>query len=360
MGKIKVMQIMPEFGLAGAEIMVENLSVALAKDGFEICIVSLYDYHSAITERLEKQNIPIIYLGKKKGIDISIFYKLYKILRKEKPDVIHTHLYILPYVIPVALLAKVKVKVHTIHNVAKNEVGKWQRKINRFFYKYCRVIPVSISPLVKKSVIEEYGFEENQVPMIFNGIDLNKYIQKNDYTNKGIINILHIGRFSEQKNHAGLLESFKIVHENVPNTKLRLIGLGNLEKVIKNKVKDLNLDGCVEFLGLKADVYPYLNEADIFILPSLWEGMPITLIEAMATGLPIVATAVGGVPDMIKDNKTGLLVDTNNAQIAEALQKLIKDTNLRKEIGNAAKSTSEQFSVEKMEEQYAKLYKGFI
>lgn len=360
MDKKKVMQIMPEFGLAGAEIMVENLSIALAEDGFDICVVSLYDYHSAITDRLESENIPVFYLGKKQGFDIKIIYQLYKLLKKEKPDVVHTHRYILPYVIPALVFSKVKTRIHTIHNIAEKEVGKLQRKINYFFYKYCKVIPVSISPLVRRSVIKEYTFTENQSPMIYNGIDLEKCIQKKTYIPENdIINILHIGRFSEQKNHMMLIESFKIVHNNRPNTSLKLIGSGELEKVIKDKVRELNLDDCVEFLGLKTDVFPYLNKADIFILPSLWEGMPITLIEAMATGLPIVATNVGGVPDMIEDNNTGFLVETNKEQISETLLKLINDKELRERIGNATKVASKRFSAKEMKEKYAKLYGDF-
>lgn len=208
---------------------------------------------------------------------------------------IHTHRYIMPYVIPAAILAKVPTRIHTIHNIAEKEVGKMSRKINYFFYKYCRVIPVAISPIIKKTVILEYRFPENQVELVYNGIDLTRCIQKKEYqAKKGVINILHIGRFSEQKNHVGLIKAFKIIHTNIPNAVLTLIGSGELEKTIRDLVIELELENCVEFLGVQSNVYPYLNEADIFVLPSKWEGMPITLIEAMATGLSIVATRVGG------------------------------------------------------------------
>ncbi len=359
--KLSVIQIVPKFVLAGAEVMVENLAAALIKDSFDVSIVSLYDYHSAITERLENLGIPILYLGKKKGFDLTIIFKLYKIFKKARPDVIHTHLYLMPFAIPAAILARVPVSIHTIHNIANKEVGKHLRKLYAFFYRYCKVIPVSISPLVKKSVMEEYRFSDEQVPMIYNGIDLNKCIPKEEYEGKNSkINILHVGRFSEQKNHLGLIESFKIVHDEEPNTVLKLIGCGILESAVTEKVKELNLVDCVEFLGMKATVYPYFNKADIFVLPSKWEGMPITLIEAMATGLPIVAASVGGVPDMIENNVTGILVDTQNENIADALITLIKNRKLRQELGEAARTASSKFSVEAMEGQYAKLYRNSL
>lgn len=355
---IKVMQIMPEFRLAGAEIMAENLSVSLFESNFPMCVASLYDDRSAITDRLTKKNIPVFYLRKKRGWDLRVVYRLFKLFKKEKPYVVHTHRYVLPYVVPAAIFAKVPVRVHTIHNVANKEVGKLQRVLNRFFYKHCRVVPVSISPRIKQTVMEEYRLLDDQAPMVYNGIDLTKCIGKenyNVYTN-GKITILHIGRFSEQKNHTGLVESFKIIHDENPEVTLKLIGGGGLEQEIKEKVKELGLWDCVEFLGIKSDVYPYLYNADIFVLPSLWEGMPITLIEAMATGLPIVATNVGGVPDMIQNDVSGLLVDTSKVQIAQAIMKLTKDSNLRQQLGSAAKVASKQFSAQEMARKYSLIY----
>lgn len=357
MVKKRVFQIIPNLALAGAEIMLENLIFGLHNDDFEVSVVSLYNEQSAITKRLEDQNISLYYLGKKKGIDIRMIYRLYTLFIKEKPDVVHTHRYAMQYAIPAALMAKVPVKIHTIHNIAKKEVGKIQRKLHCFFYRYCSVIPVAISPIVKHSVMIEYNMASYQVPMIYNGIDTKKCIQKREYVAKnGKVTIIHIGRFTEQKNHKELIESFKLVHDNKPDTVLKLIGAGKLEQNIRKKVKELNLDDCVEFLGLKSNVYPYLYNADIFVLPSLWEGMPITLIEAMGTGLPIVATEVGGIPDMIRNNETGLLVDANRDQISEALLKLINTENLRERIGKAAIEASRQFSVEEMTNKYAKLY----
>jgi len=356
--KIKIMQIMPNFGLGGAEIMVENLSKELTRDGYDVCIVSLYDFHSAITERLEENYIRLLYLGKKKGFDIRMIFKLYKLFKKEKPDIIHTHRYAILYAAIAAIFAKVPVKIHTIHNIACKEVGFIKRKINYFFYQYFKVIPVSISPEVKKSVVKEYRLPDEQVMMIHNGIDFREITPKEEYgIEKGMIRIIHIGRFSEQKNHIGLIESFKIVHDSVPSTILKLIGAGDLEKIIKDKIKELELEDSIELLGLKSNVYPYLNESDIFVLASFWEGMPISLIEAMATGLPIVATAVGGVQDMIDDGKTGLLVDVNTDQISAALHKLIEDGNLRMKLGNAARDASVRYSSQEMAKEYESLYK---
>lgn len=358
---MKIVQIMPEFGLAGAEVMVESLTYGLIDQGIEVIVISLYDYKSAITERLENKGVKIFYLGKKSGLDLSQIYKIYKILKKEKPDVIHTHRYVMQYAIPAAVLAKVKGRVHTVHNIAKKEVGRFQRCLANKFYKYANVIPVAISPKIEESIIEEYKLNEEKIPMIYNGIMLENCIVKKTYENsKDETIILHIGRFSKQKNHIELIESFKLVHDINPKTKLKLIGAGELENSIREKIVSLELEKCVDMVGIKSNVYEDLNNADIFVLPSLWEGMPITLIEAMGTGIPIIASNVGGIPDMLQDGSDGILVDLYKENIANALIALINNVELRTKLGENARRNSVKFSSEKMAKTYMEVYKSGI
>lgn len=353
---MKIIQIMPEFGLAGAEIMCENLVYELKKMGNEIMIISLYNYHSAITERLEKSGIKIKYLDKKPGLDFSIFFKLFKIFYKEKPDVIHTHRYVMQYVIPIAVLTKIKNRVHTIHNIAEKEVGYSARKLSKIFYKYFSVIPVALSEAIQKTIINEYGIKKRNVPVIFNGINLEKCILKINYSSDQTFSILHIGRFSEAKNHFELLKAFKIFNDKYPNSVLNLIGDGELKEKIEDYVKNNHLEKFVKFLGLQSNVYPFLNKADIFTLPSKYEGIPMTLIEAMATGLPIVATEVGGIPDMLKNNESALITKVNVEEVAEAFEKLFLNEELRKKLGKNALKESMRFTSKEMAKKYIFVY----
>lgn len=353
------MQITPNLPLAGAEIMLENLSIALADDNNDVCVVSLYNQKSAITERLEEKKIPIVYLNKKKGFDIRMVFRLYKLFTSYRPEVVHTHRYVMQYVIPAAILSGVPVRVHTVHNIAEKELGKIQRKINSVFYRFFRVTPIAISPIIKKTIMEEYKLPKDRIPMIYNGLNLEKYLPKIEYTAKNnSINILHIGRFEKQKNHIGLIESFKIVHDREPKAVLTLVGTGDLENEIFGLVKELNLEKSVIFAGVQSEVYKFYNQADIFVLPSLWEGMPITLIEAMASGVPIVATKVGGIPDMVEHKQTALLVDIDENKIAQAILDLIENNELREKIGQNAKKKAVEFSSRIMKEEYLKVYRN--
>ena len=151
---MKIVQVMPEFGLAGAEIMCENLTYELTKMGHSVTVISMYDYHSSITTRLEKEGIDVRYLAKKPGLDLSMVRKIKKILKETNADVVHTHRYCAQYAVPAAILAGVKHRVHTIHNIAQKENGRLARKLNRFFFKHCHVIPVALSELIRESIVK--------------------------------------------------------------------------------------------------------------------------------------------------------------------------------------------------------------
>lgn len=352
---MKIIQVIPEFGLAGAEIMCENLTNSLIKMGHEVLVVSLYDYHSPITDRLEGKGIRVEYLGKKSGLDLSIIKRLRKFFKRERPDIIHTHLYILKYCVIACLGMKVRM-VHTIHNVAKQENNKLDRLFNGYCFRKNKVIPVALTRLVKDSILEEYGLEEINVPIVFNGIPLDCCIKKQVYSFGKKIKILHIGRYSDAKNHTELIKAISLLHHIYPNVELHLVGEGNLKDKVKELIYEFNASEYVFEHGTTSNPYRFLHDADIFVLPSKYEGMPMTLIEAMGTALPIVASNVGGIPDMIEDNKEGLLCTPVAGSIVEQLVRLIEDNHLRENLGKAAFESSDKFSSAKMAEEYEKIY----
>lgn len=356
---MRVIQIMPDFGVAGAEIMCENLVYELQKRKVEVSVVSFYNYHSVITERIEEAGIKIYYLSKKPGPDLSIFYKLLKIFRVEKPDVIHTHRYAIQYAVPAAIIVNIKTKIHTVHNIADKENGKLTRKLIKIFLKKYGVIPVALSKEIQKTIEKEYGLVPKQVPIVFNGIDLKRCIVKNSYDIEGDFKILHIGRFSDQKNHMGLLEAYFEFQKSYKNTTLYLIGDGEKKQQIIDFIIENHIEEKVKLLGIKDNVYPFLNQADVFVLPSNYEGVPMSLIEAMGTGLPIIATKVGGIMDMLEDHKNALLIENNKISIVNALYCLANNQELRETIGNNAIQRAKVFSAEHMAEAYEGIYRKY-
>ena len=284
--------------------------------------------------------------------------KLIRIFKQEKPDVVHTHLTVIKYAAVAAKLAGVKRSVHTVHNVAEEEAeGRLQQITNTFYFKLGWSVPVALSPEVRRTIVSFYGLREETVPMIYNGVDLTKCCPKDHYRLAEPAQLLHIGRFTEQKNHKGLLEAFGEILKTHPDCCLNLIGDGNLEEETKAYADSLGIQEKVIFHGNQTNVYPFLREADIFLLPSKFEGMPMTIIEAMGTGLPVVASAVGGVPDMMTDGESGMLVSCDPAAVAHAVCGLLESEDLRQTLGNNAKARSQQFSAQYMAQAYTEVYR---
>ncbi len=361
MERINVMQVMPQFGLAGAETMCEALCYELLKtEQVNLTVVSLYNFHSAITERLEQKGIEVVYLDKKRGLDLSLVGKLAKLMKQRKIQVVHTHLYVMQYAIPAAVLAGVPGRVHTVHNIATKEVESGRRKLAKLFYRFNHVVPVAISPIVQDTIIEEYHIPAEKIPMVYNGSDLSKCQSKDGYAVDGSFRFLHIGRLLPVKNQALILQAVKALKDRNLDICAEFIGGGEKEQEYRAMVQDLELGDVATFHGLKADVHPYLHQADCFLLPSVYEGMPITLIEAMGTGLPIVASRVGGIPDMIEDGVSGLLIEPELESLVSAMERIITDSELRARIGQAAKSRSKMFSASNMCENYMEVYRSSL
>ena len=355
---MKILQVIPYFCFGGAETMCENLTYGLTELGHQVVVVSLYNERTPISERMEARGIRILYLDKKLGLDISMISKLRKIMKAEKPDVVHTHLDVIKYAVAAARLSGVKTCIHTVHNVADKEAeGRIQKIINTIYFKLGWSRPVALSPQVKQTIVDFYGLPERNVPVIFNGVDLTRCLVKESYELEAAPQLLHVGRFNEQKNHSGLLEAFRLFLEKYPGSTLRLVGDGELLQQTVKQAGELGICNQVQFCGSTGNVYPYLHAADIFLLPSKYEGMPMTIIEAMGTGLPIVASNVGGVPDMIEDGKSGLLVACDPAEICSACLRLAENAELRERTGRLARQQSHRFSGDYMTQRYLEEYK---
>ncbi len=356
---MKILQIIPHFGFGGAETMCENLTYAQLKLGHEVTVVSLYAQRTAVSQRMERAGVRLLYLDKKPGLDITMVPKLRNIMKKERPDVVHTHLDVIKYAVAAAKLAGVKTCVHTVHNVAEKEAeGRVQKLINGTYFRLGWSVPVALSPEVRTSIAAFYGRDMEQIPMAYNGIDLSRCRPKTDYSLGQTVNLLHIGRFNQQKNHKMLLPMFAKLYEEDPRCRLWLLGDGELRPETEKLAQDLGISEAVRFCGAQSNVYPYLHDADIFLLPSLYEGMPMAIIEAMGTALPIVATEVGGVPDMLENGVSGMLTPCEEEALRSACRKLIESEELRARMGQNALRGSRRFSAEHMAEQYCRIYQN--
>jgi glycosyltransferase involved in cell wall biosynthesis len=357
---------------AGAERLVVHLLEYIDRERFApVCICLANPVGSHLEARVQQLGVPLYFLGKGDKMSLEALRKLDALFRQYRPVVVHTHLLALNYAYPLMIRYRTPARVHTVHNLAPREMGvrvrAWVRQM-AFRYHIGGVVPVAVADKVRATIQQLYGYPDP--PLIPNGIPTDEYAPDSDTRAQwrqahGIepraTVLTHIGRFAIQKNHALLVEAFAQVRSDAP-LYLLLVGGGELENAVREQVAALGLQGRVRFLGVRADVADILRASDVFVLSSRWEGNPLSVMEAMAAGLPVVSTAVGGVPELVRAGETGLLVPSEDAgALAQALQALVDDPAQRQAMGAAARQYAvAHFDIRHTVRGYEQLYESLL
>jgi glycosyltransferase involved in cell wall biosynthesis len=219
-----------------------------------------------------------------------------------------------------------------------------------------------VSKELKDWLIEIVRISQDKVQLIYNGIDLDKFQPRSETTNSKLIRIGTVGRLAPVKDQCTLIQAIALLCEQAPHIvdklEVIIVGEGEMRQTLKNAIQENNLQNCVHLLGARMDVEQLLQTFDVFVLPSLTEGIALTLLEAMANALPVVATKSGGNPELIAEHKNGRLFPVKASQVlADILQDYIEKPQLRQQHGREGRKQVEQlFGLQKMADDYSMLY----
>jgi glycosyltransferase involved in cell wall biosynthesis len=367
MKKIKVVHIVPMLSPGGAERVAVHIVRGLNRQRYEPVVVSFTGrLESDLDHLLEEAGVEVRYLGKRPGFDYRMYQRLPSVLRDCRPDIVHTHLHVLRYALPFMLLLKHASLLHTVHNMAEREVEPRARWIQRYAFNH-GVVPVAVADEVALSLERLYRIQRSRV--IPNCIPMDRYAcpqtprrQWREGEGFGDNDVLFVcvARFAPQKNHALLLKAFAQGPASDPNAHLVLVGEGDLREQLEQQAKNLGLAGRAHFLGLRTDIPDVLGAMDVFVLSSDYEGNPLSVMEAMASGLPIVSTSVGGVPDLFESGKEGLMLQAGDIQgLSNAMASLLRNREARRSLGMAAaRRARKNYDVPKMVQAYEELYEN--
>jgi len=361
--KIRVLEILATLKRAGAERMAVSLACRLDASRFETGVVSLYDaFAGGLEPELEAAGIPAWHLGKRPGLDIRMIPRLRRVMREFGPAVLHTHSYVLRYSLPASLAMRNTAMVHTVHNLAAKETDFTGRLLHRSVFGR-RVAAVAVGGEVRRSYREWYGSEP--AATIRNGIDTaafrrpgarQRWRAEHGFKDGDFL-VVSVGRLDPQKNPLGMIDAFTQAFGGDERGRLLLVGDGSLREAGERRAAELGVGGHLHFLGVQSEVAEVLAASDVFALASDWEGTPLAVMEAMAAGLPVVATAVGGVPELVSDSVTGLLAPAGDMRaLAKALSRVAGDKEMRVAMAREARVRSERFSVDVMVAEYATLF----
>lgn len=334
-------------------------------------IICLQDYSTEFAQRIQQPDLAIHALHKQEGKDFSIYFRLWRLLRSVQPNIVHTRNLAALEMQGPAALAGVRIRIHGEHGwdihdpEGKNWRYRWLRRLHRpLIHQY-----IALSQPIVNYLHENIGVSPLRVRHIYNGVDTGRFFPKRDrsilpagFANEKSLVIGTVGRLEIIKDQLTLARSFVNLVRQVPGgesyLRLVIVGEGSLRPQIEALITEAGIAHLAWFAGERADIPALLQAMDIFALSSLAEGISNTILEAMATGLPIVATRVGGNPELVADTLTGLLVPAANPEaMAKALATYIHNQGLMGAHGRTARQhVEEKFGIKPMIAHYTALY----
>jgi glycosyltransferase involved in cell wall biosynthesis len=358
----------PPKWLAGTEIATYNIAKKLAKKGHEVHVITMLD--EGVPEYAVEEGFFIHRVSCAKSFlrTFSMWFRFFLKIRCVNPDIIHVQS--IPLSVP-AFFMRIFSNKNYIVWVQGSDIytpTAFLKLFSPLLLKKASTI-IALTEGMKTEINKKYKRDTVVIP---NGIELDKFkteltglskLQTGSYSSDTDHNIIFVGTLRQIKGVRYLIEAMSIIRLNNPHVKLMIVGDGEEKEYLQKLTSDLNLNNCVSFVGKvpNDDIPKYMKEADLFVLPSLSESFGIVNIEAMASGLPIVSTNVGGLPYLIKDGINGFLVNPRDpSAIAEKSLLILNDKNLKESISlnnlSEAKKYSWDYVIERLVDEYNKVY----
>jgi len=360
---LRILQLLNRFEPGGAERVLADLSVTLAQRGHAIHVVCLRepDLIPAPLERLRSAGVHLTVLNKPDGFSTKAMKDLAGYARQHRIEVIHGHNPLVNhYAVLAARAAGVGAVVNTLHGTSTLGMPAWAKAIYICScLKTNRV--VAVCEAVAQVFREKFPLSRGRTVVVPNGIDAGDLLTIEPRRADSRFVFGTMSRLVPVKDHHSLLKAFAAIHGRYPHCRLAILGSGELDQQLKSAASQLGVSDAVSFLGWSSDIAGFLGQLDTFVLSSLSEGLPLTLLEAMAAGLPVVATSVGGVPEIVRAADCGWLCPPGEpARLAERMTLALEadDRLLRGRRGRAA--VQSEYSLETMTDRYEELFEGLL
>lgn len=364
---VTVCHVLHSLHVGGAEVLVAGLARKLR--GQCRFVFACLDDLGTLGAELRREGFPIEVLGRKPGVDMGCAWRLGSFLRRERVDVVHAHQYTpFFYGATARLLCRRPAIVFTEHGRAFPDYPRRKRMIANRILLERRDRVIGVGEAVRQALIRNEGISERRVGVIYNGIDTGVFA--NAFHNRDAVRhelgmgpndvvILQVARLDYLKDHATAVRTMQRVCRDVPAARLLLAGEGPERGKIEALIESHQLSDRIRLLGLRKDVARLLRAADVFLLTSISEGIPLTVIEAMAAGVPVVSTRVGGVAEVIEDDDSGFLAGAGDDEtLALRVHQLAQDPALRQRLGQRGRSrAATMFSQDQMHSRYLDLYR---
>jgi glycosyltransferase involved in cell wall biosynthesis len=365
-----ICQLLHSLHVGGAEVLAARLARRL-RDDFRFVFVCL-DELGTLGQQLRAEGFAVEVLGRRPGLDWQLPLRLASLLRRQRADLVHAHQYTpFFYALTSRYLGRRVPVLFTEHG---RHFPDYPRR-KRIFANRLLIGPrdqvVGVGQAVRQALIRNEGIPASRVGVIYNGIELapagngnsdRLTVRKEMGVGANDLALIQVARLDYLKDHATALRTLERVVQVHPEARLVLVGEGPELGKIQEEMRQRKLQTQVRLLGLRSDVSRLLRAADLFLLTSISEGIPLTVIEAMSAGLPVVATNVGGVSEVVEDGQSGLLAPSgDDGALAEKVLQLARDKDLHQRMGQSGRQRARDlFSESKMHDGYFQLYQGML
>ena len=351
--------------IGGAEVLLRDLVIGLREVGFQVSVG--YSTSGPIQESISEMGISLTRLPRLMRVDPGLFWGICRLIRRERPQIVHTHLFKSDFHGRLAArLCRVPIVVSTAHN---NDA--WAQRAP-FGYVYGLTARLADRIITVADEVRDYQIHNTYTPAqklitINNGVDVNIFENQSDNgkavreelgLNSTVPVIGIVCRLERQKDHETFLQAAVVIKAALPDARFLIVGDGSLREVLTARARSLNLLPSVIFCGIRNDIPALLASIDLLVFSSRWEGLPVALLEGMASGLPVVSTAVGGIPGTVLENETALLVPPEDpGELAKACLAILNDQELSRKFGIAGrKRVIEKYSIQAMISNTVNLY----
>ena len=360
---MRILQLINTLEEGGAEQLASTLALRLQAQGHSVHLVCMRDLGvmPVSKKRFDEAGVHLRALNKRDGFDIRALRQLAAHVKDHQMDLIHTHNPLVNhYGAAAASLAGGAVVVNTLHGISTLAMPPWAGWLYKAsFGGTARV--VSVCRAVEKALADRFHIAPRRSAVIYNGIELERLSSVPRLRRGNSLTFGTMARLVPVKDHESLLRAFAEVRSAYHGSRLRILGSGQTEESLRRLAVDLGLDQSVEFLGWSNCVAEFLRSIEIFVLSSRSEGLPLTVLESMAAGRPIVSTAVGGVPEVLGNAQCGWLCPPERPEaLAAAMIQAVKCDNLDEVGERGRKACLELYSLERMVREYDRLFHSLL
>lgn len=368
--RLTICQLLHGLSVGGAELLAYRLAKQL-RDAYRFIFCCL-DELGELGQSVRDEGFPVHVIHRRPGFDWRCVRRLNQLLVRERVSLVHAHQYT-PFFYAVASRQPWRNRpvLFTEHGRFYPDRPNWKRMVFNRSLMRRRDRVVAVGSAVRRALIDNEGIQRARIEVIYNGVDPSGYL---DVTNVraharqelGLAEddfvVVQVARLDPLKDHLTALRTVRRLAEQLPQVRLLLVGDGPQREQIEMEITRHGLEAHVKMLGIRRDVGRILAAADVFLLTSISEGIPLTLLEAMAAALPAVATCVGGISEIVEDGVSGVLVPAgDDPSLAAAIQRLACDGPLRRRIGSTGQQrVCASFSEQQNHRAYCSLYNEML